>query len=107
LFYRFPRVVRFWVSFPFYEVLKSPRSPVVLVIHNGFYLEFFLASYQVRRWSRVIGSVLISLAIRSQQTCVEDVMPSENPRRADLRVIPRIRVHRGMAEISRQLTVRI
>jgi hypothetical protein len=47
---------------------------MVPVIHNGFYLEFFLASYQVRQWPRVIGSVLIGLAIRSQQTCVEDVM---------------------------------
>jgi hypothetical protein len=74
LLYRFPRVVRFWVSFPFYKVLKLLRSPVVPVVHNGFHFEFFFASYQVRRWSRVIGSVLIGLAIRSQQTCVEDVV---------------------------------
>jgi hypothetical protein len=74
LFYWFPRIVRFWVSFPFYEVLESPRPPVMPVIHNGFHFEFFLASYQVRQWPRVIGSVLIGLAIRSQQACVEDVM---------------------------------
>jgi hypothetical protein len=74
LFHWFPRIVRFWVSLPLYEVLKSPRPPVVSVIHNGFYFEFLFASYQVRRWSRVTRSVLIGLAIGSQQTCMEDVM---------------------------------
>jgi hypothetical protein len=70
----FPCVVRFGVSLPFDEILKSPCSPVMSMIHDSFYFKLLLASHQVRWGPRVIGAVLIGFMIRRQQTCVEDVM---------------------------------
>jgi hypothetical protein len=39
-----------------------------------FYLVFFISVDQVRGWPREVGAMGVSLAIRGQQGCVEDVM---------------------------------
>jgi hypothetical protein len=41
---------------------------------DGFDFEFFFSVHNVWGWSREVDAILGRLAIRSQQTCVEDVM---------------------------------
>jgi hypothetical protein len=74
LFHWFPRIVRFGVFLPLDEILESPCSPVMSMIHNSLYFELLFASHQVRWGPHVVGAVLIGFTIRRQQTCVEDVM---------------------------------
>jgi hypothetical protein len=74
LFHWLPCVVRFGVSLPLDEVLKSPCSPVMSMIHDSFYFKLLFAFHQVRWGPRVVGAVLIGFMIRRQQTCMKDVM---------------------------------
>ena len=70
----FPCVVRIGVPFPFDEVLELSFTAKVTVIDNGLDFIFFGVFDKVRRWSRVVGPVFCSFAIRGQEGCVEDVM---------------------------------
>ena len=74
LLHWFPCIVRFGISFPLDEILKSPCFPMMSMIHDGLYFKLLFASHQVRWRSRVIGAVLIGFTIRRQQACVEDIM---------------------------------
>jgi hypothetical protein len=41
---------------------------------DGLDFEFFFSVYDIWWWSREVDAILGRLAIKSQQTCVEDVM---------------------------------
>ena len=71
---RFPCVVRHGITLPFDQVLKSPFLTEVTVICNFFDFELFEVVHEVRGRSCKVVPMLRSLAIRSQQGGMEDVM---------------------------------
>ena len=70
----FPCVVCIGVSFPLDKILKLSFTSEVTVINDGFNFVFFGVFDKVRRWPRVVGSVLCGFTIRGQEGCMEDVM---------------------------------
>ena len=80
-----PRVVCIGVSLPLDKILELPFTPEVTVINDGLDFVFFGVFDKVRRWSRVVGPVFCSFAIRGQEGCVEDVM--DGPGRGELQLV--------------------
>src|SRR6267154_6364148 len=67
LFLGFPGVICCGVSLPPYQVLQLVPSSEEPVSHDGLDLIFFSSSNQLRRWAAVVGAMLHSFTIRSQQ----------------------------------------
>ena len=57
IFFRFPRVVRQWITLPFDQILKVTLTPVVSVIENGFDFVLFRVFDQVWWWSLEIRTM--------------------------------------------------
>ena len=70
----FPCVVCIGIAFPFNEVLELSFTSEVTVINDGLDFVLFGVFDKVRGWSRVIGPVFCSFAIRGQEGRMEYVM---------------------------------
>ena len=70
----FPCVIRIGIALPLDKILKLSFTSEVTVINYGFYFVFFGVLDKVRGWSRVVGPVFRSFAIRGQEGRVKDVM---------------------------------
>ena len=70
----FPRVVCIGVTFPLDKILKLSFTSEVTVINDGLDFVLFGVFDKVRRWPRVIGSMLRGFAIRGQEGRMEDIM---------------------------------
>ena len=60
---RFPCIVAFWVTLPFYEILQGLVAPEVLVITDLVHFIFRLSVDKVRWWSGKVRAVCGSFAI--------------------------------------------
>jgi hypothetical protein len=49
-------------------------SPEKAMSIDGFDFKFFFSIHDVWWWSREVDAILRRLAIRSQQTCMKDIM---------------------------------
>jgi len=72
LFYGFPRVVAFWISPPFKEILKSFVLPEASVFPYCFHFVFILALDKIRRRAREVGAVRVRFDIWGKKAGVED-----------------------------------
>ncbi len=59
----FPGVVRFWISYPFDEVLEGSSPTSASMINDPFDFIFFFPFDKVRRWPRVVGPVCVCFTI--------------------------------------------
>jgi len=58
-----PGVVRFWIPFPFDEVLEGSSPASISVIDDFLHLVFFFPFDKVRRWPRIVRPVCAGFAI--------------------------------------------
>ena len=69
-----PRVICIGIALPLDKILKLSFTSEVTVINDGLDFVFFSVFDKVRGWSRVVGPVFCSFAIRGQEGCVKYVM---------------------------------
>ena len=81
----FPCVICIGIVFPLDKILKLSFTSKVTVIYDGLDLVFFGVFDKVGGWSRVVGPVFRSFAIRGQEGCVKDVM--DGPGGGELQLI--------------------
>jgi len=67
LFFGFPSVIAFWVTFPFEEILQSFVSPDTSMGVDVFHFVFCLALDEIRWWSRKVGTVQVCFNKRSEE----------------------------------------
>src|SRR6267154_2239315 len=89
LFLGLPHIICCGISLPSYQVLELAPSSKEPVPHDGLDLVFFSSSNQLRWWAAIVGTVLHSFTIRSQQRGMEDVM--NGPGRGKIKLVG----HRG------------
>jgi len=71
LFDGFPRVVAFWISPPFKEILKSFVSPETPMLPYCLHLVLVFSFDKVRWWSREVGAMRVRFDIWGKKAGVK------------------------------------
>ena len=80
----FPGVVRFWIPFPFDQILEFAPSTMEAMVSNGLDFILLFSIHYLRGRFRKVDPMFFCFTIRRQQAGMEDVMDGPGRRKLEL-----------------------